>query len=209
MDRERITISIKGEILRKIDQRIDGVKMRNRSHAIELLVSESLGLSQLNTAIIMAGGKGAVRLIPLVENAIINLKKFGFTDISVAVGFLGDKIKQSVGNGEKFGVTINYIEGGEGTAGALLPLKNQIKKSFVVVNLQDELAVNLKNLSDFHREHLGVATIATNDIKTRKGYYILEPEIFDYIPKGFSMLEEDIFPKLVNDGKLIFYPILN
>jgi NDP-sugar pyrophosphorylase family protein len=209
MDRERITISIKGEILRKIDQRIDGVKMRNRSHAIELLVSESLGLSQLNTAIIMAGGKGAVRLIPLVENAIINLKKFGFTDISVAVGFLGDKIKQSVGNGEKFGVTINYIEGGEGTAGALLPLKNQIKKSFVVVNLQDDLAVNLKNLSDFHREHLGVATIATNDIKTRKGYYILEPEIFDYIPKGFSMLEEDIFPKLVNDGKLIFYPILN
>jgi len=209
MDRERITISIKGEILRKIDQRIDGVKMRNRSHAIELLVSESLGLSQLNTAIIMAGGKGAVRLIPLVENAIINLKKFGFTDISVAVGFLGDKIKQSVSNGEKFGVTINYIEGGEGTAGALLPLKNQIKKSFVVVNLQDELAVNLKNLSDFHREHLGVATIATNDIKTRKGYYILEPEIFDYIPKGFSMLEEDIFPKLVNDGKLIFYPILN
>lgn len=208
MDRERITISIKDEILKKIDQKIDGVKMRNRSHAIELLVSESLGLSQINSAIIMAGGKGALRLIPIIEEAIANMKKFGFSDFYLATGYLGDKIKQTVGDGKKYGVNIEYIEGGEGTAGALIPLKSKLKKSFVVVNLEDSIVVNIKNLSDFHRDHLPVATVATKDTKSLKGYYILEPEIFSYIPKGFSMLEEDIFPKLAEENKLIFYPML-
>lgn len=208
MDRERITISIKDEILKKIDQKIDGVKMRNRSHAIELLVSESLGLSQINSAIIMAGGKGALRLIPIIEEAIANMKKFGFSDFYLATGYLGDKIKQTVGDGKKYGVNIEYIEGGEGTAGALIPLKSKLKKSFVVVNLEDSIAVNVKNLSDFHRDHLPVATVAAKDTKSLKGYYILEPEIFSYIPKGFSMLEEDIFPKLAEENKLIFYPML-
>ena len=208
MDRERITISIKNEILKKIDQKIDGVKMRNRSHAIELLVSESLGLSQINSAIIMAGGKGALRLIPIIEEAIANMKKFGFTEFYLATGYLGDKIKQTIGDGKKYGVSIEYIEGGEGTAGALTPLKSKLRKSFVVLNLDDSLTVNVKNLSDFHRDHLPIATVATKDTKSLKGYYILEPEIFSYIPKGFSMLEEDIFPKLAEDNKLIFFPML-
>jgi len=182
--------------------------MRNRSHAIELLVSESLGLSQFSTAIIMAGGKGAVRLIPIIEKAIENLKKFGFSEVTIAVGFLGNKIKQNIGSGQKFGVNVNYIEGGEGTAGALLPLKEKVKKSFIVINLEENIALDLKNFSDFHRDHLSAATIATNDTKIMKGYYALEPEIFSYIPKGFSMLEEDIFPRLAEEGKLVFYPIL-
>lgn len=208
MKRERITISIKEEILKKIDQKIDGVKMRNRSHAIELLVAESLGLSQINSAIIMAGGKGALRLIPIIENSINNLKRYGFSEIYLAVGYLGDKIKQIIGEGKRFGLKINYIEGGEGTAGALLPLKNKVKKSFIVVNCEENLNINLKNLSDFHRDHLAIATVATNDMKLMKGYYVLEPDIFNYIPKGFSMLEEDIFPKLAGENKLIFYPLI-
>jgi len=128
----------------------------------------------------------------------------------LAIGYLGEKIKQNIGDGKKFGVSIDYIEGGEGTAGALLPLKNKIKKSFVVVNLEENMNINLKNLADFHREHLATATVATKDVKSMKGYYILEPEIFNLIPKkDFSMLEEDIFPQLAEENKLIFYPILN
>lgn len=209
MERERITISIREDILRKVDQRIDGVKMRNRSHAIELLITESLGLSQINFAVIMAGGKAAMKLIPVIEQTIESLKKFGFSEIYIAVGFLGDKVKQIIGDGKKFAININYIEGGEGTAGALLPLKDKIKKSFMVVNLDQSLKVNLKNLSDFHRQHLAIATVATKDLKSMKGCYVLEPEIFNFIPKGFSMLEEDIFPKLAGENKLIFYPMLD
>ena len=37
------------------------------------------------------------------------------------------------------------------------------------------------------------------------GFYILEPEIINYIPNGFSMLEKDVFPKLAKEGKLFGY----
>ena len=38
------------------------------------------------------------------------------------------------------------------------------------------------------------------------GFYILEPEVLDMIPKGFSMLEKDVFPKLAKMGKLRGFP---
>ncbi|MCX6812831.1 MAG: sugar phosphate nucleotidyltransferase [Candidatus Berkelbacteria bacterium] len=207
MDRERITISIKSALLKEIDKKIDGARMRNRSHAIELLVSQSLGLSQFETAVIMAGGKGAIRLIPVIESAIENLKSFGFSEIYIATGFLGDKIKQAIGDGKKYQIRINYIEGGEGTAGALLPLKDKVKKTFAVINSDEIINLNLKNLFDFHQNHLSQATIATKNVELMRGYYIFEPEIFSYIPKGFSMLEEDVFPQLSEEGKLLLYPL--
>jgi len=70
------------------------------------------------------------------------------------------------------------------------------------------MSINVKNFSDFHRDHLGTATVASKDINLLKGYYVLEPEIFSYIPKGFSMLEEDVFPRLIEENKLIFYPMI-
>src|SRR3989338_4891055 len=38
------------------------------------------------------------------------------------------------------------------------------------------------------------------------GFYILEPEIIDMIPNGFSMLEKDVFPKLAKEGRLRGFP---
>jgi len=40
------------------------------------------------------------------------------------------------------------------------------------------------------------------------GFYIIEPEVIDMIPDGFSMLEKDIFPKLAKQGRLIGFPFL-
>src|SRR3989338_760336 len=34
------------------------------------------------------------------------------------------------------------------------------------------------------------------------GFYIMEPEVIDMVPEGYSMLEKDIFPKLAREGKL-------
>ncbi|MDA1197217.1 MAG: sugar phosphate nucleotidyltransferase [Nanoarchaeota archaeon] len=34
------------------------------------------------------------------------------------------------------------------------------------------------------------------------GFYIIEPEVLEMIPKGFSMLEKDVFPKLALSGDL-------
>ncbi|MCX6811051.1 MAG: hypothetical protein NTY30_04980 [Candidatus Berkelbacteria bacterium] len=209
MERERITISIKKEVLEKIDQRIDGIKMRNRSHAIELLVSEMLGMAKIENAVIMAGGKGALRLIPTVEESIRILKNYGIKDITIAVGYLGEKIKQEIGNGEKFETKISYIEGGEGTAGALSLLRKKLKRTFLVINIDQVSKIDIAKLADFHFNHQPIASIASDNSKLLKGYYLLEPEIFTFISTGFSMLEEDVFPKLIADGKLLIFPVIS
>ena len=38
------------------------------------------------------------------------------------------------------------------------------------------------------------------------GFYIIEPEVIDMIPDGFSMLEKDVFPQLAKLGRLRGFP---
>ena len=38
------------------------------------------------------------------------------------------------------------------------------------------------------------------------GFYLLEPEVIDMIPDGFSMLEKDVFPTLAKQGRLRGFP---
>ena len=38
------------------------------------------------------------------------------------------------------------------------------------------------------------------------GFYIIEPEVIEMIPKGFCMLEKDVFPKLAREGRLRGFP---
>jgi NDP-sugar pyrophosphorylase family protein len=205
MSRERITISIKSDILATLDKQIDGIKMRNRSHAIELLLSELLNVPKITTAVIMAGGKGAVRLIPIVKKSIKRLHDVGVNHIVIATGYLGEKIKQNIGEINFSNIKIEYIEGGEGTAGSLNLLKKQFKNSFFVVNLDQDFEINLADLANYQQTNNSKITIATNNKKTLKGIYIFGPEIFSFIPEGFSMLEEDVFPSLIKNNKVSFY----
>jgi|TARA_Y100000310_G_scaffold284075_1_gene306555 NDP-sugar pyrophosphorylase family protein len=38
------------------------------------------------------------------------------------------------------------------------------------------------------------------------GFYILEPEVINMMPDGYSMLEKDVFPKLAKEGRLRGFP---
>lgn len=207
MKRTRLTISIGNNVIEAVDKIIDGVHIRNRSHAIETLLAEGLNILAIRTAVILAGGKDAEKRLPAIESALDLLKKNAIFDIKIAVGFLGDKIKDHIGNGSQYGVNVEYIEGGQGTGGALLPLKQQIRSIFLTFNLIEPIVCDLKNLIKFHYQHKPVATIATTSLKDLNGVYVLDPQIFNYIPKGFSMLEDEIFDKLTREGKLMSYPL--
>lgn len=208
MGRERITISIREDILKAIDKRIDGVRLRNRSHAIESLVSDTLGLDTISDAVILAGGDNPEKSLPAIKDSLLRLKQIGLKDVIIAIGYKGDKIKNELNDGKEYGLKLTYLDKGEGTGGAILPLKTAIKKTFMVINIKNKLELDYKMLSDFHKAGNSIATVATNNIKTFEGIYLLEPEVYSYLPKGFSMLEEDIFPKILKEGKLSIYPVI-
>lgn len=56
MNRERLTITLRSDLLKTLDAEIDGERLRNRSHAIEYFLSRSLGLKAVKV-LILAGGK--------------------------------------------------------------------------------------------------------------------------------------------------------
>lgn len=254
MARKRLTITLDDNILRQIDREIDGSKIRNRSHAIEYLLSQGFS-PKIKKAFVLCGGQGVkmrpftyempkamlpIHGRPILEYIIDQLRENNIRDIIVLVGDLGEKIKNHFGNGSKFGVKITYLEEEkkEGTAAPLRLAKNLLSDSPFLLIYGDVLAdINLSDFIDFHLSHGGLASIAlTSTPEPREygvvrlhgdkvvdftekphrqrtlshvvfsGVQILDPKVFDYVPKrGFSMLEEDVFPKLASEGKLDGY----
>src|SRR3990167_4798522 len=123
MDRDRLTITLKKSVLAKVDDLIDGTRIRNRSHAIEYLITQSLS-PKISQAVILAGGKGInmrpftfempkglfpVGGKPILEHIIDLLRRFDINDIIFSIGHLGEKIQEHFGDGKKFSVNITYV----------------------------------------------------------------------------------------------------
>lgn len=208
-DRVRITISLSKEVADRIDETVDGIRIRNRSHAVETLVTESLQISQVRHAVILAGGEHATRRVPAIRRMLQILARTGIFDVTVAVGYLGDKIRQELGSGAEYGVRIAYHQTELGTGGALAELKDQLKQTFLVINLSEPVEVDLRNILKFHREHNPVITLASQSLTDLEGIYVVEPKVFATIPSGFCMLEDTVFPELTKQGKLLPYPVLH
>jgi len=122
-------------------------------------------------AVIMAGGRGTrlaaltkdeipkpmVPLFgkPLLEWQTEQLKDNGITEIVMVIGHLGEKIKEYFGNGEKFGIHIQYIEEKEplGTAGGFYYLSQLIYGDYFLLVFGDVLfAIDIARMEKFHRE---------------------------------------------------------
>ena len=122
-----------------------------------------------------------------------------------------------------------------GTAGPLKLAKKYLKDSFIVSNGDELKNINIPRMFRLHKRKDALATIALTTVddpshygvarldgsriiefveKPSKpvsnlinaGFYIIEPEVIDMIPDGFSMLEKDVFPKLAKLGRLRGFP---
>jgi NDP-sugar pyrophosphorylase family protein len=206
--RIRITISLTKEVAEEIDELVDGVKIRNRSHAIENLVTESLNVTYIRQAVVLAGGDNIQERIPALESALTLLKEHGITEVIMAVGYLGEEVKKAFGNGEEYNLRLHYAQSELGTGGALLQIKPKLHHTFLVINVEQPINIDIKHLLRFHREHKPLATIATPSLRDLHGIYVLEPKVLAAIPPGFCMLEDTVFHELVKQGKLLPYPIL-
>ncbi len=125
--------------------------------------------------VIMAGGKGT-RIAsvksdvpkpmipicgkPILEWQIENLKACGLTDITLVIGYLGHVIKEYFGDGEKFGVKINYFveDSPLGTAGALFKMP-ELTEDFLLLCGDVILDVDFNRFIDFHQKNHAWASL--------------------------------------------------
>src|SRR4030042_5840521 len=118
--------------------------------------------------VIRAGGKGPRRspfthvvpkpLLPfkerpILEHILLYLKNYGITDIIITISHLGYQIRNYFGDGKELGVNIEYFEEKEplGTAGCLLPFRDQLNETFLVLGGDNITARKLDEFMQLHK----------------------------------------------------------
>lgn len=216
-------MTIDSEILRKIGSMVDGVKIRNLSQAVESLLFKALIGRMSPKAFVLAGGKGTrLRPItyeipkplvplqnkPILEHVIDLLRAYDVRDIVISIGYLGEKIKEYFHDEKRLGVKMTFVEEQEelGTGGPLRLAKNLLKETFIMVNGDNLLNIDLYKMYQFHTETRATATIAltTVDDPSNYGVAVLEGnKIVKFVEKP---RREDAPSKLINTGLYILEP---
>ncbi|MBI3397445.1 NTP transferase domain-containing protein [Candidatus Woesebacteria bacterium] len=188
-------------------------------------------------AVLLAGGKGTrlypytavfpkplvpIDNVPIMEILIRQLKHYGFDHITLCVGHLSYLLKSYFGNGENFGVKIDYsLEQKPLGTVAPLTLINDLPKTFLVANgdlLTDadfgsmikthknsKAALTVGVYNRHEKIELGVLDISNSqitgyrekpemDFSVSAGCYVFEKKVLELVPKN----EYFDFPSLVN-----------
>ncbi len=123
-------------------------------------------------ALIIAAGRGSrfchatgeepkplVRLLglSLIERVILTAREEGIDKFTVVIGYLGDRIREKLGNGSRYGVEIDYIENREWQKGngiSVLLAKDSLREKFVLL-MADHIfdGCILRELMDRDAEH--------------------------------------------------------
>ncbi|MBK87059.1 MAG: alcohol dehydrogenase [Flavobacteriaceae bacterium] len=246
-----ITIDQKSSVADQIDlmklHSIDQLLVTNSKKVVSLRV-KSIGVEKHESSVVlMAGGLGS-RLKPLtnnlpkpllkiqkktiIERNIEILEKQNFKNIVVSVNYLKELIKNKLGDGKKYGVSIEYISEQKkmGTVGSLKLLKENIKFPLLVMNSDLILEMDFSNLISHHLEQKNIATICVKEVerempygvvKSRNskllsieekpkfiseinaGVYVFSKQALKYIPKNNYFDAPMLFEKILNDNKRV------
>lgn len=187
----------------------------------------------VRTAVILAGGRG-LRLAPFTNDrpkpmieilnkpllhwTIESLVVQGIKNIVIGVAYKKEKIIEYFKDGKNFGVNIDYskhtVEGGTGQ-GFRLAISRFVKdKTFLAMNGDELIDIDLKQLLEFHSRYKPVATLVTREMRVPFGVLKIDtnadvirfdekPLIQDYyVSTGVYIFEQDILSYLPEHGDI-------
>jgi NDP-sugar pyrophosphorylase family protein len=159
--------------------------------------------SKTSKAVILAGGKGTrlhpfsftipKPLMPIGQDPILlhlmnRLKQNGINHFLLAIGYQSELIKAYFGNGEKFGVKIDYFQEDKplGTAGPLALMRDHLDEDdyFFLVNGDIYTELNFRAMMDF-------AISGNHDLVV--GYV----EKVEKCPYGVLDIQNDLITKII------------
>ncbi|MBD3210380.1 NTP transferase domain-containing protein [Candidatus Micrarchaeota archaeon] len=174
---------------------------------------------------LVLGGK------PILEYVLQNIKKAGYNEVVLTVGYKHEQIQSYFEDGSRFGMNIEYAVEGErlNTAGSILPHKDKVDDTFAVVMGDHLTNLDLSDMFEHHKKSGAAATIALfkDSIPLEYGVahvengsirgfqekplleklyntaiYIFEPEIFEHIqPK--EDFAKNVIPRLLAENRKV------
>ncbi|PKF62898.1 nucleotidyl transferase [Psychromonas sp. psych-6C06] len=203
-------------------------------------------VSKQNVVVIMAGGLGSrlgaltkdtpkpmlqVGDRPMLRHLVEQFRDQDFRRFIFCLNYKKEVIKEYFGNGNKFGVQIDYIieEKRMGTAGALSLIEQTIESPFFVINGDVLTDVDVNALLSFHQSKNNIATMCVQpyelqvpfgvvvtdeksqivDLKEKPvstyninaGIYVLNPEALNAIPRNQFYDMPTLFQHFIDKGK--------
>ncbi|MFA4946186.1 MAG: sugar phosphate nucleotidyltransferase [Candidatus Micrarchaeia archaeon] len=233
MSLERVTVTLDKPLLSRIDARVDGLRLKNRSHAVNHLLRRALSAEDLSKALVLAGSAPNLKSLELV---LLRLKAFGIFEVYLALSKGGEAAVSRFHDGAALGMELNYLwDEGKGSALALRNAAHLFREEFVL-SYADVLypGLDLEDLHRFHELHGGACTLAlasvsdphnygvaklsgsriidfqekpkrTSSYLINAGIAVCDPRVFSFISPGMKRLEEDLLPVLASRGELYGY----
>ncbi len=99
---------------------------------------------------------------PVIEYPLLLLRRYGITEVIINLHHLGEKIREHLRDGKRFGLRIAYSEEKEllDTGGGLLRAKPFLADgTFIVINSDVIIDLSLSELLNHHRKNRGIATL--------------------------------------------------
>ena len=172
-----------------------------------------------NKIVIMVGGKGTrlhpqtkncpkpmikVSGKPMLEHIIIRAKAEGFVNFVLAINYLGNVIEDYFGDGERFGIRIEYLREKTplGTAGALSLLDPVPTSAFIVTNGDVFTDIRYGEVLDFHDRNNGKATMAIKLHEWQNPFGVVKTDGLQII--GYE--EKPISQSYINAGVYVLEP---
>ena len=173
---------------------------------------------------------------PVMEHIIEQLRDTGIRQVNITTHYQAEKITDHFGNGAAFGVDINYVRENVplGTGGAL-GLLQRPDEPLLVINGDILTQVDFRAMHAFHQDNGAQMTVGVRRYEVKvpygvidcegvnirglrekpdlvffvnAGIYLIEPEVYDYIPANVHMNMTDLVLKLIESGKsVVSYPI--
>lgn len=170
---------------------------------------------------------------PILEHLIEWSKKNGIKSFVLCVSHLRKTIEDYFEDGERFGMNIEYAVAGKplATAGQLKTAEQFIDDTFVCVYGDSIFDFNLRNMINQHKKKRSFITMSLYEYKTKLNYgvidttqngkvigwnekpeisaninigcYVMEPQVFDYIPKSKPYGMDDVIRKAISKKKLV------
>ena len=167
---------------------------------------------------------------PILWHILKIYSSYNINEFVICCGYKGEKIKEYFSNIDSTSWNIELIDTGLNTmtGGRLKRIQNNIDGTFCMTYGDGLSNVNINNLITFHRKKKSVATLTATHPPERfgvldlngdyvsefhekhsgesswvnGGFFVFEPEIFDYLQDDSTILERMPLETLAKDNKL-------
>jgi len=152
--------------------------------------------------LIKVGGK------PILEHCLNVLKASGIKEALIVVHYMADAIRDYFGDGEKFGLKIEYVEQKRllGTGNAVGVVEPYVKDDFLMVYGDLLFTVEaLEKVLSLHGEEKPAATVAVVPVEKPEDYGVVELEDGKYVKRLIEKPSHEEAPtNLANAGIYVF-----